>query len=81
VSYKLDIVSVLGASYWSASIYRDAKPFPFTTVLDNSTTGMYHKSRVGEMVEDHTNANSNVNTIVSVNHQCHCIEDKTISFH
>ena len=33
------------------------------------------------MVEDHTNANSYVNAIVSVNHKCHCVDDNTFSFH
>ena len=27
-----------------------------------------------EMVEDQTNINSNIKTITSVNHQCHCIK-------
>ena len=59
MSPKLATVSVLGMTYWSTSIYRDTKPFPFTIILDNWTTGMfstvqYHRSRVGETVADQT---------------------------
>jgi hypothetical protein len=53
-------------------------PFPFTS-RQLAFTGA--DSLDEETVEDQTIITGNINTIVNVNPQCHCIKDRPISFH